>query len=842
MNRMNHTKTSILHNRTTTAGWAGLSFFLPAAVVCVVLAVNGITPFGNATLITDEGLDWFEHFCRLVEAIVTGDGVFYHLDVGYGQSFYTEFAAGQCSPFLFVALFFSPRRLAAAYSVITVLRAGLCGLFARYMLRRCAETSEALAFALACGYALSGFTACAAWYPSMADGAVFFPLMIEGAHHYVSHQKPVRLFLFAAVFFLTSPRLTIGGIAVTLLFYLAFYLSRKGAILSLSHFALFAATLLCAAGTAAVLVVPLGASAVYYKGGVFSLTRAIDLPGTLCFGGLGTRCAAGSAYVCLAGLLLMGFLAYLLNSWVSRYERWLIGAAAGLSLLAAAVPAAGGLLYGFCAYGSETVNMGFVWSAAACYGTARCLREKDGMSLPKGVIAVGCVTLSAGGSLWLRGAGTFEMLADAGMAAAGAAVFLLTVFDREHQRIRHALAIAGILALFGGIHCGAAAGAIDSPYRADTLYTETVSRMRVNQRIAAHETDAGYAMRFFRRRCADDPAAEGVNLRRSYTAGLDGFAAKLGIMADSAYGGAENYTPLTDIVFGVGYVVQNQIPHSLDHSVQSPAFAVRGWEDETFGTGQNAFEAQNALAAQWFGVDGLCTPVSGERMETADSASNERYGWTFGDDTTTVCRYTVTIPQNGNLYVLCEAGDYEYAVGSDSRSHWKQACAGGIYPLGEQTWGKEVTVYLCARDGREVPAPAFAMLSQTKQAALTERARQRGGTYISRRGSTIRFMLEETGDYMGITSIPYEYGWEVTVDGKKVAPVKVCGGLIGLPLDSGTHSVVMKYVPPLFRESMAVSAVMMVLGLYMTLRTEHEISRRKRVRMAFKAVEKQQQT
>ncbi|MBQ1413677.1 MAG: YfhO family protein [Clostridia bacterium] len=839
---MNHTKTSILSNRMTTAGWAGLSFFLPAAVVCVILGINGITPFGEQTLITEEGLEWFESFCHLMESIVSENGVFYHLNVGYGQSFYTEFAAGQCSPFLFAALFFSSRRLAAAYSVITVLRAGLCGLFAWYMLRRCAGTSEALSFGLACGYALGGFTACAAWYPSMADGAVFFPLILEGVHHYVSHQKPVRLFLFAAVFFLTCPRLMIGGMVVTLLFYLAFYLSRKGAILSLSHFALFAATLLCAAGTAAVLVIPLGASAVYYKGGVFSMTQAIDLPGTLCFGGLGTRSAAGSAYVCISGLLLMGFLTYLLNSSVIWYERWLIGAAAGISLMAAAVPAAGGLLYGFCAYGSETVNMGFVWSAAACYGTAKCFREKDGITLSKGAIAVGCVTLLAGGSLWLRGAGTFEILTDVGMAAAGAAVFLLTVFEKEHQSIRHALAIAGILALFGGIHCGAAVGAIDSPYRADALYAETVSRMRINERIATHEADRESSMRFFRRRCVDDPAADGVNLRRSRTAGLDGFAAELGIMADSEYGGAENYTPLTDIVFGIGYIVRNKTAHSLDDSVQSPAFAVRGWEDETFGTGQNAFEAQNALAAQWFGVDGLWTPVSGQLTETADSASNERYGWTFGDDTTTVCRYTVTIPQNGGLYVLCEAGDYEYAVGSDSRSHWKQACAGGIYQIGEQTWGKEVTVYLCARDGREVPAPAFAMLSQTKQAALTERARQRGGTYISRRGSTIRFMLEETGDYTGITSIPYEYGWEVTVDGKNVKPVKVCGGLIGLPLGSGKHSVVMKYVPPLFRESMAVSAVMMVLGLYMTLRTEHEMTRRKRVRMAFKAVEKHQQT
>lgn len=839
---MNHTKSAVIQNRKTTALWAGLSFVLPAAVVCVILAVNGITPFGNATLVTEEGLDWFENFCRLVESIVAGDGVFYHLNVGFGRSFYTEFASGQCSPFLFAALFFSSRRLAAAYSVMTVLRAGCAGLFVWLMLDKCAgHQNKPLCFALACGYALCGFMACAAWYPSIADGAVFFPLVIRGVYIAVNERKPVRLFLFAALFFVTCPRLLIGGVVMSFFFYFAFTFSRKEAVLSLYQFAMFAATLLCAAGTAALLVVPLGAAAVDYKEGLFSRVAPVDLLGTLCFGGYGTDSAVGTDCVCLAGLLLMGLFAYLLDSRVCLYERILIGGCAVMTLLASAVPVMGSILYGFCAYGAEKVNMGFVLAAVAVYATARHFAEHEGIRLWKAGIAAGLYVLVCVVSVVFRGTGIFEVLAEAGLAVACTAVFMMLSYEKNeknHGNIRPTIMTAAVLVLFGGLHYGAAVGHIHSAYRADVLTAETAERIRVNGLVADHEEQTNRAMRFFRRRSVDDAAADGVSLRRNQTAGLEDFAGRLGVMSQSEYGGGENFTPLTDILFGVGYVVENGQVRALDNSVQSPAYAVRTWREDTLAEG-NAFAVQNRLAADWFGVDTLFVPAAYELTERTDSAGNARYQWTFGNETTDVAHFTVDLRQGDSLYLLAEEGSYQYAVGDDSRSHWKNGCRGGIYTLCEDAPEGRLSVYLSADSTQGIPAPTFAVMAADTRGKLVSAAQAQGGDYISRRGSTVNFMLTLRADGMAVTSLPYEGGWQITVNGQRVAPVEVCGGLIGLELHQGDNSVVMQYTPPFFGVSVVVSTVLAVIGLYITLYTEHEITRRRKVRMAFRAVEKQ---
>lgn len=53
----------------------------------------------------------------------------------------------------------------------------------------------------------------------------------------------------------------------------------------------------------------------------------------------------------------------------------------------------------------------------------------------------------------------------------------------------------------------------------------------------------------------------------------------------------------------------------------------------------------------------------------------------------------------------------------------------------------------------------------------------------------------EEGQMM-LTSIPWEDGWTVKVDGKKVEPVKVLNALVGIPLEAGEHEVTMKFTPP----------------------------------------------
>ena len=109
--------------------------------------------------------------------------------------------------------------------------------------------------------------------------------------------------------------------------------------------------------------------------------------------------------------------------------------------------------------------------------------------------------------------------------------------------------------------------------------------------------------------------------------------------------------------------------------------------------------------------------------------------------------------------------------------------------------------------------------------------------YISYRGSTVRFMFDVEEAQTALTSIPFEEGWDITVNGKSVRPVNLCGGLIGLQLDKGANSIVMTYTPPYFRTSLWISAVLFAVGLYLTVKVEHAAERRRKVRMAFRAVE-----
>ena len=53
---------------------------------------------------------------------------------------------------------------------------------------------------------------------------------------------------------------------------------------------------------------------------------------------------------------------------------------------------------------------------------------------------------------------------------------------------------------------------------------------------------------------------------------------------------------------------------------------------------------------------------------------------------------------------------------------------------------------------------------------------------------------EEKGIMM--TTIPYDKGWTILVDGLEVPAVKMLDAFIGVPLTEGRHSVFMKYSPP----------------------------------------------
>lgn len=61
------------------------------------------------------------------------------------------------------------------------------------------------------------------------------------------------------------------------------------------------------------------------------------------------------------------------------------------------------------------------------------------------------------------------------------------------------------------------------------------------------------------------------------------------------------------------------------------------------------------------------------------------------------------------------------------------------------------------------------------------------------------------------TSIPYDSGWSVSVDGQKITYSKVNLGFIGFDLESGSHHIEFKYEPPLFKLGLIISALSLII-------------------------------
>jgi len=67
-------------------------------------------------------------------------------------------------------------------------------------------------------------------------------------------------------------------------------------------------------------------------------------------------------------------------------------------------------------------------------------------------------------------------------------------------------------------------------------------------------------------------------------------------------------------------------------------------------------------------------------------------------------------------------------------------------------------------------------------------------------------------------SIPYDDGWQATVDGKSADLLRVNIGFTGLLLPKGEHTVVLEYWPPLMKTSLGVSAIFILIFIFVVLR------------------------
>lgn len=144
-----------------------------------------------------------------------------------------------------------------------------------------------------------------------------------------------------------------------------------------------------------------------------------------------------------------------------------------------------------------------------------------------------------------------------------------------------------------------------------------------------------------------------------------------------------------------------------------------------------------------------------------------------------------------------------------------------ILPLGRFEEGEEISLIATIREERNEVLFAenyFYSLDEEKFQSAVEELSRHPLEIESFKEDHIKGSVTAEEDGILFTTISWEPGWTIYIDGEKTEPVKLADALIGIPVTAGTHKVEMKFFPAGMKLGMLLSLLgiitLVLIGLY----------------------------
>lgn len=230
------------------------------------------------------------------------------------------------------------------------------------------------------------------------------------------------------------------------------------------------------------------------------------------------------------------------------------------------------------------------------------------------------------------------------------------------------------------------------------------------------------------------------------------------------------------------------------------------------GDNNNPFEVQNDFYYNATGISDILVPLTGKMSDTRniedvnDTFVEEGNFNIYKQNTNEAANeitflYTVEKSQNVYLYFACRdvssvlvtADDFTYNQSLDNKPY--------ILDIGPVEGGTEIYVSYSLKDDSisgSVNQYVYAM-DKDKFIDAYDAINENGVLEVAEnRESYIKGTINLSAGKMLYTSIPYDKGWSVYVDGTKIDDeniVKVGNALMGVYMDSGEHTVEFRYTP-----------------------------------------------
>ncbi|NBH73469.1 hypothetical protein D3Z51_15925 [Clostridiaceae bacterium] len=793
-----------------------VAFFAPVVIMLIIFAQRGIYPFGEESFLrTDMYHQYAPFFSEFRHKLANGESLLYSWNVGMGVNFSALYAYYLASPLNWF-LFFCPAGLVIEFmTYMIVAKTGLCGLSMTYYLRKHCRTSDFGTAFFGVFYALSGYMAAYSWNIMWLDCIILFPLIMLGLERLVREGKGGWYCLALGLSILSNYYISIMTCIFMVLYFAALLVLEKEMAWKkiLGRCFLFAFYSLLAGGLAAVVLLPemyalmMTASAKFkfpeLQDPYFSIIDMIARH----IGNVESEIGLDHWPNIYCGVAVLMFLPlYMAARRISGKEK------AVYSVM---------LLLFFASFSVNILN--FIWHGFHFPNSLPCRQSYIYIFL---VLVMCCKAyLHLPETPWRH-----VLLAFWG--AVGFVVLAQKLVMEKHFHFSVYYVALMYLALYlwvlwlyykgaryqnRAVLCALALVSIEAAVNMTVTSVTTTSRtayVRDNEDVKAlaeqvllsSGRDGFFRLEKVTRKTKNDGAwmnFPSVSLFSSTAnADLTKLFKKLGCESSTNAYSITGSTPLVDMLFAVKYGIYSEEPvdtgmrefvarendtvlyenrYTLPLGFFVPAGFEEGWDREL----GNPADVQNSLAA-CLGAE----PVLVMELDVAQSGKELSF----------------TPQESGEYYAYVGDSKMEKVTAETWRGSktYNHVDRGYLLELGYCTAQDKVT--LTAEKSQDAVWADIYRFSETGLAQACEKLSAVPWRLSSWEQTRLEGEVSATEEGTLLTTIPYDEGWKVTVDGEAVPAEKCLDAFIGVPLGQGEHTIVMAYRPKGLTEGAWVTA------------------------------------
>lgn len=805
-----------------------LAFGIPALIMLILFAVNGIYPFGDRSfLFSDMYHQYMPFYSEFMRKIRAGEGLAYSWNVGIGSNFLALYVYYLASPLHWLAFLVPERFLMEFMSYLVIFKIGLCGLTFCICLRSLFQDKpDPGVLFFSCFYALSGFLAAYNWNIMWLDCVVLLPLIVLGLNRLVKEGKCALYCVSLGLSIFTNYYISIMICIFLVLYFLMLLLTEKRSCRILFRFAFYS---LLAGGMAAVLLVPEVCAILETDFG------DMDFPDTLksyfsVLDMLARHCMCvytergldhwPNIYCGSAVFLLVPM--YVQNRRIALRRRFGYLALAGIMLVSFSTNVLDFIWHGMNYPDSLPGRQSFIYIFLVlimCYEAYRRVKETEPQQILYGYL---------GAVIFLLFCEKFVDHEDFETGVELLTLLFVTLYavllylhrtrrDRYLQQVLMFTALIAVAAESGiNTYCTSVGTTSRSQYLDELKDYQALYETAQLDAMAQQEDETGepfFRMEKFSRKTKNDGTLAGYSTASVFSSTMNSYVMdlykRLGMRNSKVYYGFDGATLFTSALLNVQYMygkdgqeegpLYSHMADSSDISLYRALAALpfgytapEGY-DLPEGYSNNGLELQNQMVKELGVTTALFTKKQAQES---------------GDD---IC---FTADSDGYYYgLLTASGTKKVQVSAaDTERSWGDLKKGSVLYLGYLKEGTPVT--LTNGDDTDETPKIQAEIYRMDQEALMQALETLATSHLTQVDfDSTHISGEITMDEPGrlILSVPYEKGWTVMLDGRETEPCLFGGTLMALDLQEGHHTISMHYVPYGRNAGIAVSAICIVV-------------------------------